>query len=71
MQEPCEEINHNNNMQMNKHDDSIHILDYINLYIDDTFDDDSNEHVSDVKILTSIVVFLSFSFYTFNTDYYS
>ena len=42
MLEPLEEANQGKNMQMDKHDDYVYILDSINLDMEDTLDD---EHV--------------------------
>ena len=49
MLEPLEEANQGKNMQMDKHDDYVYILDSINLDMEDTLDD---EHVSsDEKLI--------------------
>lgn len=58
MLEPLEEANHTNNMQMDKHDDFICILDSVVMSLDmkDTLDDNiidsnDNKHVSDDEYL--------------------
>lgn len=40
MLEPLEEINHKNNMDMDKHDDYVCVLDSMNLDMEDTLDGD-------------------------------